>query len=133
MNKNLASLGILVFVTLNLFAQQPQRPQGGAPPAGMNLPAGMKIPSIGRVYGKLLEASTKQPVPYASVVVFRTMGKKDTILGGGLTLDNGDFSVGELPFGPVQVKITYMGLKEFKKTLMIVPPTVLAYLIWSRT
>lgn len=122
MNKNLTSLGILIFVTLNLFAQQPQRPQGGAPPAGMNLPAGMKIPSIGRIYGKLLEASTKQPVPYASVVVFRTMGKKDTILGGGLTLENGDFSVGELPFGPVQVKITYMGLKEFKKTLMIVPP-----------
>jgi uncharacterized protein (UPF0212 family) len=122
MNKNLTSLGILIFVTLNLFAQQPQRPQGGAPPSGMNLPAGMKIPSIGRIYGKLLEASSKQPVPYASVVVFRTMGKKDTILGGGLTLENGDFSVGELPFGPVQVKITYLGLKEFKKTLMIVPP-----------
>jgi outer membrane cobalamin receptor len=124
MNKNLTSLGILFFLAVSLMAQQPQpqRPQSGGPPAGMNLPAGMKIPNIGRIYGKLLEASTKQPVPYASVVVFRTMGKKDTILGGGLTLENGDFSVGELPFGPVQVKITFVGLKDFKKTLMIVPP-----------
>jgi outer membrane cobalamin receptor len=122
MNKNLTSLGILFFVAVNLFSQQPQRPQGGGPPAGMNLPAGMKVPNIGRIYGKLLEAGTKQPVPYASVVVFRTMGKKDTILGGGLTLENGDFSIGELPFGPVQVKISFVGLKEFKKTLMIVPP-----------
>jgi uncharacterized protein (UPF0212 family) len=124
MNKNLTSLGILLFVAFNLFAQIPQtqRPQTGGAPAGMNMPAGMKVPSIGRIFGKVLEAGTKQPVPYASVVVFRTIGKKDTILGGGLTLENGEFSVGELPFGPVQVKITFVGLKEFKKTLMIVPP-----------
>ena len=92
-----------------------QRPTGG-------MPTGAKMPSIGRIYGKLIDADTKQAVPYASVVVVRSMGKRDTMLGGSLTLENGEFNITDLPFGPLKVKITMVGAKDFTQQVMISPP-----------
>ena len=105
----------LSFIFPFLSVSHAQRPTGG-------MPAGAKMPSIGRIYGKLIDADTKQAVPYASVVVVRSMGKRDTMLGGALTLDNGEFNIADLPFGPLKVKITMVGAKDFTQQVMISPP-----------
>src|SRR5690349_9346689 len=49
----------------------------------------------GRVYGKLIDAKTKKPVEYASVIVL--WYNKDSLLGGTLTQENGEFNIEGLP------------------------------------
>jgi hypothetical protein len=64
----------------------------------------------GRVYGKVVDAKTKKPVEFASVVVL--WYTSETIMGGGLTEENGDFSIGELPsMGGFRIKVSQIGYK----------------------
>jgi outer membrane receptor protein involved in Fe transport len=115
--KKLTSFILFASISLTLFAQKPT----GGPPAGAGGMAA-RLGNIGRVYGKIVDATTKKPVEFASVVVVRSMGKKDSILGGGLTLENGDFNVEKLPFGPLKIKVTFVGYVDYGKTFMLVPP-----------
>lgn len=114
MKKVLLSLGFIL-TTFFVFAQ---RPQGGMPAAGG------KAPNItGRVYGKIIDAATKKPVEFASVVALRSFGKKDSLLGGGLTLDNGEFNIENLPIGGMKIKVTFLGYKDFvKQGVVVMPP-----------
>jgi outer membrane cobalamin receptor len=115
--KQLVLVILLLSFTTTIFAQRPT----GGPPAGGN-PMAARMGSIGRVYGKIVDATTKKPVEFASVVIVRSMGKKDSILGGGLTLENGDFNVEKLPFGPLKIKVTFVGYLDYSKTFMLAPP-----------
>ncbi len=115
--KNLLTSLLFIGFTITLFAQKPT----GAPATGAN-PMAARMGNIGRVYGKIVDATTKKPVEFASVVIVRSMGKKDSILGGGLTLENGDFNVEKLPFGPLKVKVSFVGYLEYSKTFMLAPP-----------
>ncbi|MFZ4476687.1 MAG: carboxypeptidase-like regulatory domain-containing protein, partial [Saprospiraceae bacterium] len=91
-----------------------QKPQGGA----------LGSARIGRVYGKIVDDAAKQAVPYASVTVLRVLpnGGGDTLVGGALSLDNGDFSVGQLPMGMLKVRVRYVGYKEWTKMVKISAP-----------
>lgn len=81
----------------------------------------MKDPKLGRVYGKVLDAKTKQPVEYASIQVL--WFNKDSLLNGSLVRENGDFAVDGLPsFGQVRVKVSFIGYKDFIQKVFIVPP-----------
>jgi len=95
-----------------VFAQMPGMP------GGMK---NMKDPKMGRVFGKVLDASTGQPVEYASVQVL--WFSKDSLLNGGLVKANGDFSVDGLPsFGQVRVKIKFIGYEDYLQKVFLVPP-----------
>ena len=113
MKKILISLSFL-FIALISYAQMP-----GGMPAG-----GGKMPSMsGRVYGKIVDATTKQPIEFASVIALRPMGKRDSMLGGGLTLQNGEFNIDNVPLGGIKVKVSFLGFKDFvKQNVMIMPP-----------
>jgi outer membrane cobalamin receptor len=113
----LVSATFLLILTNLLSAQKPT----SGPPASAN-PMATRMGNIGRVYGKIVDATTKKPVEFASVVIVRSMGKKDSILGGGLTLDNGDFNVDKLPFGPLKIKVSFVGYLDYSKSFMLVPP-----------
>ena len=89
----------------------------GGPPSGMGGFGGMKM-AIGRIYGKVID-NQKKPVSYASVSL-RTFGK-DSLIGGQLTEDNGDFSITDLPFGAYNLKINYLGYKDIVQKVMVVP------------
>lgn len=107
---------LLFVISAFILSAQPgqgNRPQG----QGVN-----RGPSIGRVYGKIIEADSKQSVPYASVVILRTFGKKDTIVGGALTSDNGEFSISELPLSNLKVRVSYMGFKDFERSITLSQP-----------
>ena len=113
MKKFLIALSFL-FTTLITYAQMP-----GGMPAG-----GGKMPSMsGRVYGKIVDATTKQPIEFASVIALRPMGKRDSMLGGGLTLQNGEFNIDNVPLGGIKVKVSFLGFKDFvRQNVMIMPP-----------
>lgn len=75
--------------------------------------------SIGRVYGKVVDAKTKKGIDYASVALY-TMAK-DSLVGGQLTQDNGDFSLDNLPFGAFKLKITYLGYTAIEQKIIVTP------------
>lgn len=102
------------FINLIVNAQMPGM-------GGMGNMKNMKDPKMGRVYGKVLDATTGKPVEYASVQVL--WFSKDSLLGGGLVKENGDFAVDGLPsFGQVRVKIKFIGYKDYLQKVFIVPP-----------
>lgn len=75
----------------------------------------------GRVYGKVIDARTKKPIEYASVVAL--WFNKDSLLGGSLTLENGEFNVEGLPpFGNFRLRITQIGYKKLETRFFIQPP-----------
>lgn len=102
---------LLLIVTFSLNAQM----------NGMGGMKGMKDPKMGRLYGKVLDAKTNKPVEYASVQVL--WFNKDSLLGGTLVKENGDFAVDGLPsFGQVRVKIKFIGYKDHLQKVFIMPP-----------
>lgn len=103
---------IAFFIGLTANAQMP-----GMGSMGKN----MKDPKMGRVFGKVIDAGTGKPVEYASVQVL--WFSKDSLLGGSLVKENGDFAVDGLPsFGQVRVKIKFIGYKDYLQKVYIVPP-----------
>ncbi len=103
---------LLILGTTAVMAQMPS----GAPRGNM------RMGSIGRVYGKLIEAGSKEPIAYASVAVYSMATKKDSIIGGALTLDNGDFSIEGLPLARVKVRFSFMGFKQKDQLVVLMPP-----------
>ena len=108
--KNLIAFFFLS-LTSSLFAQKPT--------VGNNAP----MSAIGRLYGKIVDASTKQPVAYASVTVLKTLPNgQDSLIGGALTLENGDFNITSLPMGAFKMKASFVGNKDLVKPVKISPP-----------
>jgi hypothetical protein len=78
----------------------------------------------GRVYGKIRDAKTKKPVEFASVVVL--WFNKDSLIGGTLTLENGDFNIDNLPaMGSFRLKVTQIGYKPYETKFYVQPPNKL--------
>ncbi len=89
------------FHPLTSFAQKPQ----GKPPA------------IGKIYGRVLDANTKQPVEFASVAAYSVKG--DSIISGSLVKQNGDFSLEKLPLIPLKIKISFIGYTTLEQTVAL--------------
>jgi iron complex outermembrane receptor protein len=78
----------------------------------------------GRVYGKLVDAKTKKPVEFASVVVL--WYNKASLLGGGLTAENGEFNIENLPaMGGFRLRATQIGYKKYETKFYIQMPNKL--------
>ncbi|MBL7902564.1 MAG: outer membrane beta-barrel protein [Bacteroidia bacterium] len=91
-------------------------------PGGNNAQMAKVMKEIkGRVYGKIVDASTQKPVEYASVVVL--WHNKDSLLGGSLTAENGDFSIDNLPpMGGFRIKVTQIGYQTYTSKFYIQLP-----------
>ncbi|TXI81550.1 MAG: hypothetical protein E6Q44_04150 [Flavobacteriales bacterium] len=102
----LRPLLLLACFTLSLFtsAQPPATGRGN-------------MPSRGRVYGKVIDASTNKPAEFATVSVHAAVG--DELFGGTIVRTNGDFMVEELPLAPMKVTISFIGYKT-----QVVPVTL---------
>jgi outer membrane receptor protein involved in Fe transport len=112
---------VLTFlVILGTTAANAQAPSGA--PRGGGGGGNMRMGAIGRVYGKLVDASSKEPIAYASVAIYSLATKKDSIIGGALTLDNGDFNIESLPLGRVKVRFSFMGFKQKDQMVALTMP-----------
>ncbi|MFC7773969.1 TonB-dependent receptor domain-containing protein [Flavobacterium sp. GCM10027622] len=63
----------------------------------------------GSINGKVIEKKTGEPIPYATISV-RDEGK---VISGGITKDNGSFTVGNLPLKQLTVEVQYIGFKKY--------------------
>lgn len=101
-------IAFLISNTVITFAQQ-----GGR---GSNF----KMPAIGHVYGKIIDARTKEAVPFVSIAIY----KKDSLVGGCLAGNNGEFSLENLAFGSFNLKVSFIGFKTFQKGIIITPQNI---------
>lgn len=104
-----------VVSSVSLFAQFP----GGG--------AGKSVPSIGHVYGKIIDTAGK-PLADVSIVLLQnkydsvSKKRKDILLKGIVTKANGEFSFDELPiFGPLKMKVSALGYKPFEQQITFQP------------
>lgn len=113
MKRYLLIIAVFIFCA---FGASAQFPGGGA--AGK---AGQAPPSIGNVYGKIVD-SVGKPLSDASVVILQnrldtaSKKRKDVLLKAVITKANGEFNFDELPvFGALKLKISAIGFKPVEK------------------
>lgn len=75
------------------------------------------MPTIGKVYGKVIDANTNKPAEFATVTVNAERG--DSLLGGTIVRNNGDFLIENLPLTGLKVTISFIGYKP-----QVVPVTL---------
>lgn len=94
---------LIPLVALVVFAAVSHAQQGrpGGPPPGM--------PKIGVISGIVLEDSTANPIPFASVAALRL--PDSTLSGGALTDEKGRFKIEELGFGNYVLRVTSVGFR----------------------
>lgn len=102
-----AFLLLITFYILH-FTSFAQRPEGQG---------NRNTPAIGKVYGKILDANTRQPVEFASVAAYSV--KKDSIIAGVLVKQNGDFALENLPLIPLKIKVSFLGYKSLEQTVTL--------------
>lgn len=73
----------------------------------------------GSISGKVIDELTKEPIPYANISVYRT--KDSTLVGGGITNENGFFKIENLHPGMFKIKVDFMGYDRFVSTTRITP------------
>lgn len=111
---------LLFFILINTFSYSQFQGGGGGNKDMMKAMKDIK----GRVYGKLIDSKTKKPVEFASVVVY--WYNKDSVIGGSLSKENGDFSVENLPpMGGFRLKATQIGYKPVEMKIYIQAPSKL--------
>jgi hypothetical protein len=76
-----------------------------------------KPTATGKIYGRVLDANTKQPVEFASVAAYSV--KNDSIITGSLVKQNGDFSLEKLPLIPLKIKISFLGYTTLEQTVAL--------------
>ena len=83
---------------------------------------GGQRPAIGKVYGKVLDATTKKGVEFATVSLLSAA--KDSVVGGALAESNGDFAIDKLPFGAYRLRIAFLGYATFERAVQVTPDHV---------
>lgn len=74
-------------------------------------------PKIGTITGKVIDATTKETIPYATIVV---KSKADSsVITGAITDDNGTFKIQKIPTGALLVEIQFIGYETTTKNVTI--------------
>ena len=97
MKRTLFAIAILIFLTFNAWADDDNPPS-----------------AYGSITGLVLDATSKEPIPFANVVV-RNSG--DSILTGGITDADGNFVVTDIPEGNNKVEIQFIGYEKITKEI----------------
>lgn len=67
----------------------------------------------GNVNGVVIDHTLKQPMPYVNVSIF----DNDKLITGGITKENGSFSIKDIPLKKVKVEIVFIGYKKIIREL----------------
>ena len=71
-------------------------------------------PAYGSIIGSVIDALSKEPIPYANVVV---RSSSDSILAGGITDDKGEFQIRSIPEGNSKVEIQFIGYEKITQEI----------------
>ncbi|WP_370407667.1 TonB-dependent receptor [Tenacibaculum dicentrarchi] len=71
---------------------------------------------IGIISGKVIDEVSKEALPYVNIIIKNTSNK---ILTGGITNDNGTFSIKNISEGKNTIEIQFIGYKTVSKSITI--------------
>ncbi|MBQ0735996.1 TonB-dependent receptor domain-containing protein [Aquimarina celericrescens] len=71
---------------------------------------------LGSVKGKVIDKTLNQPIPYATIVINDGANK---IVSGGITTENGDFSITDIPNGNYTLKVQFIGYTTYSQSIEI--------------
>ena len=74
------------------------------------------LPKPGEISGKVIDQNTKDPLPYVNIVVKDLANK---IITGGITADNGTFTIKNIPEGKNTIEVQFIGYKTFSKPIEV--------------
>lgn len=111
--KRFFTLLLLSVLSFPSFAQFPGGMGGGGNTKGMNI----SNMNFARLYGRVLDAKTKEPVEFAAVALL--WFDKDSAIAGELAKGNGDFSLENLPFGGYRIRISFLGYKNYEQRIFV--------------
>ena len=94
----------ILFISANSFAQMAKK----------------DLPKPGVISGKVIDNSTKEALPYVNIVV-KDFAQK--ILTGGITDENGLFTIKDLPKGKSLIEVQFIGYTTFSKNIEITSKT----------
>jgi outer membrane receptor protein involved in Fe transport len=75
-----------------------------------------KLPRPGIISGKVIDKAINDALPYVNIVVYDASKK---ILTGGITDDNGNFKIKNIPEGKSLVEVQFIGYKTFSQEINI--------------
>ena len=83
-------------------------------------------PSIASVSGRVIDGTSKYPVPFASVILISD--RDSSITSGTLADEKGQFEITELPLGKYTLQVQFMGFAPFvSDPIMLTPRTSVTY------
>ena len=103
--KNFFIITILCFTTFAIG----QRGGRGGGMSGQRIDP-KNVPKIGVVYGTVIDSTSSTPIPYASISIINT--RSSTIMTGGITNEDGEFQIKEIPLGRHKVVVEYIGYSK---------------------
>ncbi len=65
---------------------------------------------VGTIKGRVIDKNLKQPIPYASIVID---DGADKIVSGGISTENGDFLITDIPKGTYTLKVQFIGYTTY--------------------
>src|SRR5690554_673077 len=71
---------------------------------------------LGRIYGSVIDAELREPIPYATVIINDSNGE---LAKGNATAEDGTFNIEKIPNGTYTVKVQFMGYKAFTVEIVI--------------
>jgi outer membrane receptor protein involved in Fe transport len=71
----------------------------------------------GSISGKVIDKNSKEPIPYVNI----SIKKADKVITGGITQENGTFSIKNLALDSYTVEFQFMGYKKETKTITLTP------------
>ncbi|GAA4274417.1 TonB-dependent receptor [Aquimarina gracilis] len=71
---------------------------------------------VGSIKGKVIDKKLQQPIPYATVVINDGANK---IISGGITTENGDFLITDIPKGNYTLKVQFIGYATYSEPIEI--------------
>ena len=77
------------------------------------------LSAAGQLTGRVLDATTKQPMPFASVAVWKKTGKDSTLTGGTQTDEQGRFTITNLPVEALQVDVSFIGYQAVHQKVVL--------------
>jgi hypothetical protein len=84
------------------------------------MPTGMfKNKPKGKILGKILDEQSKEPVEFASVVLYKL--KNDSLITGTLVRRNGDFILDQIEIGAYKIKVSFLGYAEYQQQIILTP------------
>ena len=102
--KKIRIIVALVALSISIVSAQRGGSRGGMNQQQMDPKS---VPKIGVIYGTVVDSASKAPIPYASISVINQ--RSNTIMTGGISNEDGEFRVKEIPLGRHKIVVEYIG------------------------